>query len=134
MTDTLVEKDMPVDHQVDKTMAVDREVDPAVEKIIGATDAAHPSEGDVAIQNYTIKYETSLPPLKNPPAEVAKTLSSPIYQAFVTKVMPTAVAVPFGPNFAAASTAVMAGVQQAVTSTAPIADIQKSIQANLTKD
>lgn len=88
-----------------------------------------------AIQNYTLKYETSLPPLRNPPGgDVAKTLAMPIYQAFVTKVMPTATAVPFGADFASASTAVMAGVQQAVTSSTPIADIQKSIRANLSKD
>jgi multiple sugar transport system substrate-binding protein len=86
-----------------------------------------------AIQNYTIKYETSLPPLQHPPAEVAKTLDTPIFQAFITKVMPTAISPPFGPNFAAASTAVMAGVQQAATSNTPIAEIQKSIQENLQK-
>jgi multiple sugar transport system substrate-binding protein len=88
-----------------------------------------------AVADYTLKYETSLPPLKNPPgADVAKTLDTPLYNAFRTTVMPTAITIPFGANFAAASTAVMAGVQQAVTSQTPIADIQKSVQENLAKD
>ena len=56
MTDTLMDNGAPAAHQPDKTMAVDREIDPAVEKIVGATDASHPSEGDVAIQNYTINF------------------------------------------------------------------------------
>ena len=41
MTDTYVEKDQALDHAVG----------PATEKLIHATDASHPSEGDVAIQN-----------------------------------------------------------------------------------
>ncbi|WP_258046301.1 NADH-quinone oxidoreductase subunit D [Sphingomonas folli] len=51
MTDMLVDK-----HQPNRDQAVDREVDPALEKILHVTDAAHPSEGDVAIQNYTINF------------------------------------------------------------------------------
>ncbi len=85
-----------------------------------------------AVQNYTLKYETSLPPLKTPPGpEVAKLMDNPIYDVFVTKIEPIMIAPPFGANFAAASTAVMAGVQQVVTSTTPIPDIEKSIQTNL---
>jgi multiple sugar transport system substrate-binding protein len=88
-----------------------------------------------AVQNYTVKYETSLPPLKTPPSEdIAKLMNTPIYSAFVEKIMPTMIAPPFGANFASASTAVMAGVQQAVTSDMPIQDIETSIQANLVKD
>jgi multiple sugar transport system substrate-binding protein len=88
-----------------------------------------------AIQNYTLKYETSLPPLKvAPSAELAKVLDAPIYQAFITKIAPAMITLPFGANFASASTAVMAGVQQAVTSAMPAEDIERAIQNSLAKD
>lgn len=87
------------------------------------------------IENYTMKYETSLSPLEKAPSEVLeKRLDTPLLQTFITKVIPTLSAAPFGAGFAPASTAVMAGVQQAVTGTMPIADIEKSIQQNMEKD
>lgn len=88
-----------------------------------------------AVENYTLKYETSLPPLKTAPSEaLERKLATPIFQAFITKIMPTLSTAPFGGKFAAASTAVMAGVQQAVTGTTPIGEIETSIQTNLDKD
>ena len=88
-----------------------------------------------AIRNYTVRYESSLMPLKQAPsAELAKLLDTPVFNAFRDKVMPTVALPPYGPNFAAASTAIMAGVQQAVTGTTPIDDIAKSIAQNLAND
>ena len=88
-----------------------------------------------AIQNYTIRYESSLMPLKQAPGpELAKLLDTPVFNAFADKVMPTVTLPPYGPNFAAASTAVMAGVQQAVTGDTPIDDIARSIAQNLAND
>lgn len=85
-----------------------------------------------AIQNYTIKYESSLMPLKQAPsAELATLLNTPVFNAFADKIMPTVTMPPYGPNFAAGSTAVMAGVQQAVTGNTPIDAIAASIQQNL---
>jgi multiple sugar transport system substrate-binding protein len=88
-----------------------------------------------AIQNYTIRYESSLMPLKQAPsAELAKLLDTPVFHAFADKVMPTVTLPPYGANFAAASSAVMAGVQQAVTSNAPIEDIAKAMAQNLARE
>ena len=88
-----------------------------------------------AIQNYTIRYESSLMPLKQAPGpDLSKLLDTPVFNAFTDKVMPTVTLPPYGPNFAAASTAVMAGVQQAVTGNTPIDEIAKSIAQNLAND
>lgn len=88
-----------------------------------------------AIQNYTIRYESSLMPLKQPPSpELAKLLDTPVFTAFTDRVMNTVTLPPYGPNFAAASTAVMAGVQQAVTGNTPIDSIADSIKQNLQSD
>lgn len=85
-----------------------------------------------AIENYTLKYESSLMPLQKAPEEaLAKKLDTPVFNAFSEKIMPTVVTPPYGPEFAAAATAIMAGVQQAVTGDTPIDDIAASIQANL---
>jgi multiple sugar transport system substrate-binding protein len=85
-----------------------------------------------AIQNYTVRYESSLMPLKQAPSPaLAKMLDTPVFNAFADQIMPTVTTPPYGPNFAAGSTAVMAGVQQAVTGTAPIDSIAASIQQNL---
>lgn len=88
-----------------------------------------------AIQNYTIKYESSLMPLKHAPSpELAKLLDTPVFNAFANQIMPTVTLPPYGPDFAAGSTAVMAGVQQAVTGTTPIKSIAESIKQNLGRD
>ncbi len=71
-----------------------------------------------AIQNYTIKYETSLMPLKDAPSpEIAKLYDTPVFQTFIHTILPTAKTLPYGPTFAPGSTAIMAGVQQAITGT-----------------
>ena len=88
-----------------------------------------------AIQNYTIRYESSLMPLKEARSpELARLLNTPVFTAFADKIMPTSVVPPYGPHFAAGSTAVMAGMQQAVTGTTPIDSIAQSIQQNLAGD
>jgi multiple sugar transport system substrate-binding protein len=88
-----------------------------------------------AIRNYTIKYESSLMPLKQAPSpDLAKMLDTPVFNTFADKIMPTVTMPPFGPGFAAGSTAVMAGVQQAVTGNTPIDSIAQSIQQNLAEE
>ena len=85
-----------------------------------------------AIENYTLKYESSLMPLKKAPsAALAKRLDTPIFNEFSDKILPTVTTLPYGPQFAAAATAIMAGVQQAVTGDTAIDDIAASIQENL---
>lgn len=85
-----------------------------------------------AIANYTISYNSSLPPLaKAPNEELADQLDTPIFNAFSETVIPTLTPQPYGPAFAAAATAVMAGVQEAVTGDQPIDQIAASIQQQL---
>jgi multiple sugar transport system substrate-binding protein len=87
-----------------------------------------------AIKDYTIAYESSLPPLtKAPGEELAKRLDTPVFNAFTGEIASTLTTPPYGPGFAAASTAVMAGVQQAVTGDQPIDDIAASIHAQLAR-
>jgi len=66
-----------------------------------------------------------------PSPELAKKLDTPIFQAFTTRIIPTAMTPPYGPAFAAASSAIMAGVQQAVTGSEPIDQIAASIKQQL---
>ncbi|HET8728953.1 MAG TPA: extracellular solute-binding protein [Alphaproteobacteria bacterium] len=85
-----------------------------------------------AIANYTISYNSSLPPLKEAPNEVlAAELDTPVFNAFSEQVIPTLTPQPYGPEFAAAATAVMAGVQEAVTGSLPIDQIATFIQQQL---
>lgn len=85
-----------------------------------------------AIENYTIKYETSLMPLKDAPSpEIAKLYDTPVFQAFIHTILPTVQTLPYGEKFAPGSTAIMAGVQQAVTGTTPINSIASSMEQNL---
>jgi len=87
-----------------------------------------------AIRAYTLGPGASLTPLARlPDAELARKLDTPIYDAFMQKIMPTVSAPPFGPAFANGATAVMAGVQEAVTGTQPIDAVAQSIQQQLTK-
>ena len=87
-----------------------------------------------AVTNYTVGYESSLPPLaKAPTEELAAKLDTPVFNTFSKKVTPTVTVPPYGPDFADASTAVMAGVQQAVTSDKPIGRVARSIQRRLGK-
>ena len=85
-----------------------------------------------AIAKYTLGPGSSLPPLSAAPgSELARKLDTPIYQSFITRIIPTSMSPPFGAAFASASSAIMAGVQQAVTGTESIDDIAKSIQQQL---
>lgn len=88
-----------------------------------------------AIENYTIKYETSLMPLKDAPSpQIGKLYDTPIFQAFIHTILPTVQTLPYGEKFAPGSTAIMAGVQQAVTGTTPIDSITASMEQTLTRD
>jgi multiple sugar transport system substrate-binding protein len=90
------------------------------------------STSPYAIENYTLKYESSLMPLEKAPNDaLAKKLDTPVFKTFSDKIMATVTTPPYGLNFAAGATAIMAGVQQAVTSDTPIDEIAASIQKNL---
>ena len=84
-----------------------------------------------AIENYTVRYNASLPPLAEAPESIAAELDTPVFTAFQDEIIPTIAAQPYGPAFAAASTAIMAGVQEAVTGDRPIDEIAATIDQQL---
>jgi len=96
------------------------------------TFARYLATAPAAIRAYTLGPGSSLPPLaRMPDPELARHLDTPVFTAFIQRIMPTVSAPPFGAAFASGSTAVMAGVQQAVTGSEPIEAIAKSIQQQL---
>lgn len=85
-----------------------------------------------AIADYTLGPGASLPPLvRMPNAELAKKLETPIFEAFTSRIIPTATKPPYGPAFSSGASAIMAGVQQAVTGSESIDQIAASIQQQL---
>jgi multiple sugar transport system substrate-binding protein len=92
------------------------------------------STSDYAIQNYTLKYENSLPPLQTPTGEIAKELDNPISQAFKTDVIPTVIRPNWGTAYDNAYSDVMTGVQSAMTSSSSIDSIASHISSALKND
>lgn len=84
-----------------------------------------------AITQYTVPYESSLPPLTHPSAAVAKLIDTPVLQAFTTKVLPTVKNPVYGVDFSEAYTPIMAGVQEAVTGSTPISSVAGTVQSAL---
>lgn len=84
-----------------------------------------------AIAAYTVKYESSLPPISNPTPDVAKLIDTPILQAFAKQVLPTVTNPEYGPVYSEAYSPIMAGVQSAVTSSTSIDSIASTIQSGL---
>lgn len=84
-----------------------------------------------AVTNYTVKYESSLPPLSKPDAQIAALLNTPVYSAFSSKIVPQIIEPGYGTTFQEAYPPIMAGVQSAVTSSTSSSAISKSIQSGL---
>lgn len=80
------------------------------------------------VLNYTLKYESSLPPLAKPSGKVASALDTPVFDAYHKKITPTTVIPPYGRSYSDASSAVMAGVQDAITGNKPIDTVASSMQ------
>jgi multiple sugar transport system substrate-binding protein len=87
-----------------------------------------------AVQNYTLKYENSLPPLQNPTGEIATELDNPISQAFKTDVIPTVIRPEWGTAYDNAYSDVMTGVQSAMTGSSSIDSIASHISSALKND
>lgn len=83
---------------------------------------------DQPVVNYTLKYESSLPPLAKPSGKVAKALDTPVFNAYQEQITPTIVIPPYGRSYSDASSAVMAGVQEAITGNKPIDAVAGSMQ------
>lgn len=86
---------------------------------------------DQAVTQYTIPIESSLAPLANPSAAVAKLQNTPVLQAFKNDVLPTVANPQYGPTYSEAVSPVMSGVQSAVTSSTPIDSVASTIQSAL---
>ena len=84
-----------------------------------------------AIKNYTIKTESSQPPLKQTPSELSSILNTPVFTAFQKDIAPTLFNPPYGPVFSAGFSPAMAGVQNAFTTTNPIDMIATDMQTNI---
>jgi multiple sugar transport system substrate-binding protein len=83
-----------------------------------------------AVADYTIKYESSLPPLKNPGSSVASKLNTPVFKAFKA-LLPQITKPPYGPTYDEAYTPIMAAVQDAVTSSKSIDSLASGMQSGL---
>lgn len=84
-----------------------------------------------AIKNYTVKVESSLPPLKQTPSELSSLLNTPVFTAFQKDIAPTLFNPPYGPVFSAGFSPAMAGVQNAFTTSNPIDMIATDMQTNI---
>lgn len=87
-----------------------------------------------AVQNYTLKYENSLPPLQTPTGQIAQELNNPISTVFEKQIIPTVVRPDWGAPYGSGYSDVMAGVQSAMTSSNSIDSIASSIQSALKND
>jgi multiple sugar transport system substrate-binding protein len=83
------------------------------------------------IEDMTIKTESSLPPLADPPAEVADLLDTPVFKAFQEEIAPTTTNPAYGAAFSQGFSPTMAGVQSAITSKDPIDAVAAQMQTNL---
>ncbi len=81
-----------------------------------------------AIADYTFKYGSSLPPVKNAGTLFPQQMSSPVYKAFEDIVVPTVVRPPWGTAYSDGYSTIMSGVQQAMTSNEPISGIASTMQ------
>jgi multiple sugar transport system substrate-binding protein len=84
-----------------------------------------------AISGYTVKYESSLPPLKNAISTFPTELNTPVFKAFESQVVPVVTRPAWGNTYTNGYSAVMAGVQKAVAGTEPISQIQTEMQSEL---
>lgn len=85
-----------------------------------------------AVKDYTVPYESSLPPLANPSADIAKLVDTPTLKAFTDGVLPTVANPEYGPTYSEASSPIMSGVETAVTSSTSINSVASTMQSALT--
>lgn len=84
-----------------------------------------------AVTGYTVKYESSLPPMAKPSADIEKVIGTPTLQAFAKDVMPTIIKPEFGPTYSEAYSPIMAGVQSVMTGNTPVDSVASTIQSGL---
>jgi len=85
---------------------------------------------DEAIKNYILPVGYA-PMTKSAIQRVPEISKNPIVKAFQEKVLPTVVALPYGPNYNAMSDVIMSSVQEMITTDKPIADILSNAESRL---
>jgi multiple sugar transport system substrate-binding protein len=85
-----------------------------------------------AVKDYTLQYESSLPPLTNPDPQIAGLLNTPVFSAFSKDIVPHVTEPSYGSTFSSAYTPVMAGIESAVTGSTSSTEIAKTMQSGLT--
>lgn len=83
-----------------------------------------------SVNDYTVKYESSLPPLVNPAPDTAKLVDTPVLNAF-KNILAQVTQPEYGPTYEAAYPPIMAGIQDAVTSSKSIGSIAGTMQSGL---
>jgi multiple sugar transport system substrate-binding protein len=84
-----------------------------------------------AISGYTVRYESSLPPVKNAISTFPTELNTPVFKSFESQVVPVVTRPAWGNTYTNGYSAVMAGVQKAVAGSEPISQIQAEMQSEL---
>ena len=84
-----------------------------------------------AITDYTIRYESSLPPAKNAVSAFPAELNTPVFKSFASQVVPVVTRPAWGNTYTNGYSTVMASVQKAVASSEPVSQIQSEMQSEL---
>ncbi len=85
---------------------------------------------DLSVTNYYIPLG-AIPPLQSQINKYKDKFADQVSQAYINQIIPSAVAMPFAPKFAAASDFMLVGMQRVVSTTDAIPQILKDVQANL---
>lgn len=85
---------------------------------------------DYALANY-IAPVGFVPATKSAVQRIPAIGEDPIRKAFIEKIIPTVVPLPYGPDYTKVATTIMAGMQEAITTDKPIPEILASVQTKL---
>ncbi|KJS84797.1 MAG: hypothetical protein JM58_10220 [Peptococcaceae bacterium BICA1-8] len=85
---------------------------------------------DYSLKNY-INPVGFVPATKSAIQRVPEISQDPIRSAFIEKIVPTVVPLPYGPNYSSVATAFMAGMQEVITTDKPIDEILSKLQTKV---
>jgi ABC-type glycerol-3-phosphate transport system substrate-binding protein len=85
---------------------------------------------DEALKGYILPVGYS-PMTKSAPQRIPEISKNPIVKSFAEKVLPTVVAMPYGPNYSQMSDVIMSSVQEMITTDKPVADILANAETKL---
>ncbi|WP_258359504.1 ABC transporter substrate-binding protein [Moorella sulfitireducens (nom. illeg.)] len=88
------------------------------------------ARSDFSIKTYVIPLGF-LPTVQSAVQRFPKEFSDPARKAYVEKVVPAEVRLPYGPNYSKIATVVMAGMQEVITTNKPIPEILNNVQTKL---